>query len=120
MVIGINIISRKDAKTAKFALLRIFPLRLCVSYFCRRRKVTDQVQSYEKSAEEHRKIREKIQAGGIATKIRILANHDNCPVCRRVEGAYDFDDVPELPLEGCSHPMGCRCYYAPVLDRRGP
>lgn len=85
-----------------------------------RRIVPEQVQSLEKSAEEHRKVLEKIQSGGIATKVRILANHDSCPVCRRVEGAYDFDEVPELPLEGCSHPMGCRCYYAPVLDRRGP
>lgn len=85
-----------------------------------RRIVPEQLQSYEKSAEEHRKILEKIESGGIATKVRILANQDCCPVCRRVEGAYDFHEVPELPLEGCSHPLGCRCYYAPVLDRRGP
>lgn len=85
-----------------------------------RRIVPEQVQSLEKSAEEHRKVLEKIESGGIATKVRILANHDSCPVCRRLEGAYDFKEVPELPLEGCSHPMGCRCYYAPVLDRLGP
>jgi len=78
------------------------------------------IESLEKSAAVHREILEKIQDGGIATKVRILANHDCCPVCRSVEGAYDFDEVPELPLEGCSHPMGCRCHYAPVLDRRGP
>jgi hypothetical protein len=82
--------------------------------------VTDQVQSYEKTAEEHRQMLENIISGNIATKVRILASHDCCPVCRRAEGAYDFDDVPELPLEGCSHPMGCRCIYAPILDRRGP
>lgn len=82
--------------------------------------MTDQVQSFEKSAEDHRRMLEKIIKGGIATKVRILASHDSCPVCRRVEGAYSFDDVPELPIEGCSHPMGCRCFYAPVLDRLGP
>jgi hypothetical protein len=82
--------------------------------------VTDQVHPFEQTAETHRRMLEKIQSGGIATKVRVLANHDCCPVCRRVEGAYDFDDVPELPLEGCSHPLGCRCFYAPVLDRRGP
>ena len=82
--------------------------------------MTDQVQSYEKSAEEHRQALEKIQSGGIATKVRILVSNDCCPVCRRIEGAYSFEDVPELPIEGCSHPTGCRCYYAPVLDRRGP
>lgn len=82
--------------------------------------MTEKVSSFETKAEEHRQMLENIQSGGIATKVRILANHDSCPVCRSVEGAYAFDDVPELPLEGCSHPMGCRCFYAPILDRHGP
>lgn len=73
----------------------------------------------EREAAYHREALEKIR-GGLATKVRILANHDSCPVCTAVEGAYDFDDVPALPLEGCSHPHGCRCHYAPVLDRFGP
>jgi hypothetical protein len=85
-----------------------------------RRRTIEFKQMYEKPAEEHRQILERIVRGGIATKVRILANDDCCPICRSVEGAYEFDDVPELPLEGCSHRMGCRCYYAPVLDRRGP
>ncbi|MCA9938227.1 MAG: hypothetical protein KC418_06270 [Anaerolineales bacterium] len=68
---------------------------------------------------EHQEALKKIK-GGLATKIRILANHDCCPVCRQAQGAYEFDDVPELPVEGCSHPQGCRCTYAPVLDRFGP
>lgn len=85
-----------------------------------RRDLMEGIESLEKSTAVHREILEKIQQGGIATKVRILANQDSCPVCRSVEGAYAFEEVPELPLEGCSHPMGCRCYYAPVLDRRGP
>jgi hypothetical protein len=68
---------------------------------------------------EQRAALEKIR-GGLATKVRILANHDSCPVCRTAEGAYEFDEVPQLPMEGCSHPGGCRCHYAPVLDRFGP
>ncbi|MFZ0544193.1 MAG: hypothetical protein WAM60_02060 [Candidatus Promineifilaceae bacterium] len=82
--------------------------------------MTDQVHPFEHKAEEHRKMLEKIINGGIATKVRILVSDDSCPVCKRIEGAYDFDDVPELPIEGCSHPTGCRCFYAPILDRRGP
>jgi hypothetical protein len=74
----------------------------------------------EKKREEHAAALKRIRDGGIATKARILANHDSCPVCNAMEGAYEFDEVPELPLEGCSHPQGCRCYYAPVLDRFGP
>lgn len=74
----------------------------------------------ERPAAEHLAMLQRIRQGGVATKVRILANHDCCPVCRSFEGAYEFDDVPELPFEGCSHPMGCRCIYAPVLDRFGP
>lgn len=73
----------------------------------------------QKPAEEHRAMLEKIKSG-LATKVRILANHDCCPYCKALEGAYEFDEVPELPHEGCSHPSGCRCIYAPVLDRFGP
>jgi hypothetical protein len=68
---------------------------------------------------EQRTALEKIRSG-LATKVRILANRDSCPACRAVEGAYEFDDVPQLPVEGCSHPDGCRCSYAPVLDLFGP
>ncbi|RMH00368.1 MAG: hypothetical protein D6706_04020 [Chloroflexi bacterium] len=75
-------------------------------------------QLAEKRA-EHKKTLEKIK-NGLATRVRILSSRDCCPVCRAVSGAYDFDDVPELPIEGCSHPDGCRCTYAPVLDRFGP
>ncbi len=75
---------------------------------------------YERPAKEHKAALEKIRAGGVATKVRILANHDCCPLCRAYEGAYEFDDVPPLPHEGCSHPLGCRCHYEPVLDLRGP
>lgn len=62
---------------------------------------------------------EKIREG-LATKVRILTHRDSCPFCLAMEGVYDFDDVPELPHEECSHPDGCRCFYAPVLDYYGP
>lgn len=68
---------------------------------------------------EQKKALENIK-NGLATKVRILTNRDCCPVCEAMEGAYSFDDVPELPIEGCSHPHGCRCHYAPVLDQFGP
>ncbi len=62
---------------------------------------------------------ERIRAG-LATRVRILVAPNACPVCRAFEGAYDFDNVPELPLEGCSRPGGCNAVYAPVLDLYGP
>ena len=68
---------------------------------------------------EQKKALENIKHG-LATRVRIMANRDCCPTCRATEGAYAFDDVPELPIEGCSHPNGCRCFYEPVLDMFGP
>jgi hypothetical protein len=69
--------------------------------------------------EEQRVALEKIR-NGLATRVRILVAPDACPVCRAREGAYAFDDVPELPLEGCSRVGGCNAVYAPVLDLYGP
>lgn len=48
--------------------------------------------------------------------IRISVGHDCCPACQEAEGAYAKDQVPKLPIEGCSHALGCRCFYQPVLD----
>jgi len=69
--------------------------------------------------EEQRAALERIRKG-LATRVRILVAPDACPVCRAFEGAYEFDDVPELPLEGCSRVGGCNAVYAPVLDRFCP
>ena len=52
--------------------------------------------------------------------IRISVSDDACPACRQAEGAYAKDSVPELPIEGCSHERGCRCFYQPVLDEIYP
>lgn len=49
------------------------------------------------------------------TRIRVIVARDACPTCRRVEGDYAKDQVPELPVPGCSHANGCRCFYEPML-----
>ncbi len=68
---------------------------------------------------EQAKYLDQIRAG-LATKVRILVAGDCCPVCQHFEGVYALDDVPELPLEGCSRTGGCNAAYAPVLDHFGP
>ena len=73
-----------------------------------------------KKRKEHKEALKRIVDGGIATKVRILVAAHACPVCQSVEGAHEFDDVPELPVEGCSNIDGCNAFYAPVLDMRGP
>jgi hypothetical protein len=52
--------------------------------------------------------------------LRVAVNHDCCPACRQAEGAYAKEKAPKLPVEGCSHPLGCRCFYQPVLDELFP
>ena len=48
--------------------------------------------------------------------VRIAVMDDCCPACRQMEGAYAKDEIPQLPIQGCSHALGCRCYYQPVLE----
>lgn len=69
--------------------------------------------------EEYKAALEQIKSG-LATKVRIFAPADACPVCTMVEGVYDFDEVPDLPIEGCSCLNGPTAMYAPVLDQFGP
>lgn len=77
-------------------------------------EITDEMRRVEQKA-----ALERIR-NGLATRVRILVAPDACPVCRAFEGAYELDEVPELPLEGCSRPNVCNAVYAPVLDLYGP
>ncbi len=46
--------------------------------------------------------------------IRVVVADDACPACLAVAGTYAKDQVPVLPVEGCSHEQGCRCFYEPL------
>ncbi len=52
----------------------------------------------------------------------ILAAGSSCEHCKSMEEDYTFENVPTLPHDGCTHPMGCRCCYAPLtsLSERRP
>jgi hypothetical protein len=54
------------------------------------------------------------------TAVRISVAGDACPACQSLEGVYPKDKIPTLPAEGCSKGCGCRCFYAPILDRIYP
>lgn len=62
---------------------------------------------------------QRLRDEGRFTEVRILADRNCCPTCRARVAAYPIDAVPALPIEGCSHPVGCRCVYEPVLDLVG-
>ena len=58
----------------------------------------------------------KFQENPRVVNIRLIVAADACPVCAAHEGTYDKNNAPALPIEGCSHPNGCRCFYEPMLN----
>ena len=57
----------------------------------------------------------KFQENERVKNVRLIVGGDCCPVCAAHEGTYDKFDAPNIPIEGCSHPKGCRCFYEPLL-----
>ncbi len=60
-------------------------------------------------------VLKKFQANPRVKHVILSVHDDACPVCLEHQGAYQKDEVPHLPIEGCSHPEGCRCFYQPAL-----
>jgi len=58
----------------------------------------------------------KFQDNPRVKNIRLIVSADCCPACAAYEGTYDKFKAPTLPIEGCSHPNGCRCFYEPMLN----
>lgn len=69
---------------------------------------------------ENTLTRKKLIANPRVTAIRISVGKNACPICKLVEGVYSKDNLPLLPIEGCSGPNGCECSYAPILDEIFP
>ncbi|MBM3144664.1 MAG: hypothetical protein FJ010_06765 [Chloroflexi bacterium] len=63
---------------------------------------------------------EKLQKNPRVRDIRLVVSADCCPVCAAQEGTYAKDQVPAVPVQGCSHPQGCRCFYEPMLKELYP
>lgn len=57
----------------------------------------------------------KFQENPRVKNVRLITYADCCPVCASFEGTYEKEKAPSLPIEGCSHPNGCRCFYEPML-----
>ena len=57
----------------------------------------------------------KYQTNPRVKYVRIVVSDEACPACQAMEGAYPKDGAPPLPVEACSHPLGCRCFYLPFL-----
>lgn len=69
------------------------------------------LSEHSETAVTLRKLKDNPRVG----KIRIIPHGDCCPACRAAEGEWEKDNVPDLPVAGCSHPLGCRCFYEPEM-----
>ncbi len=58
---------------------------------------------------------ERLRDNPRVSKIRVIASGDCCPACLDAAAEYSKEEVPQLPVPGCSHPLGCRCFYEPFL-----
>ncbi|GAB4535150.1 MAG: hypothetical protein Fur0018_25340 [Anaerolineales bacterium] len=48
--------------------------------------------------------------------ITIVVPANACPACQQLAGTYAKAEVPPLPLDLCSHPLGCRATYQPMME----
>lgn len=62
----------------------------------------------------------KFQENPRVTAVNVINHGDACPACQAIQGTYPKDQVPSLPVEGCSHEGGCRCFYQPLLEEVFP
>lgn len=61
------------------------------------------------------KVLKKFQDNPRVKNVRLIVAGDCCPACSAYEGTYEKNEAPALPVEGCSHTNGCRCFYEPML-----
>ena len=59
---------------------------------------------------------ERYRSSGLEC-VEILAASDSCESCKKLAGKhYKLDEAPELPNPNCTHKMGCRCCFLPVVS----
>lgn len=82
-------------------------------------KVADRTaENWENSAAA--KALKELQANPRVKYIVVIAPDSACPACSKLVGTYPKDQAPHLPIEECSHPLGCRAFYLPYLDEIYP
>ncbi|MCJ7513709.1 MAG: hypothetical protein MUO23_12150 [Anaerolineales bacterium] len=64
--------------------------------------------------------RARLQANPRVYRIRLVVHEDACPACCIAEGELAKSEVPVVPIHGCSHGLGCRCFYEPALSEIFP
>ncbi len=82
-------------------------------------KLTDRSDELWESSEAAKSLA-RMKANPRVKYIVIVVPEDACPACQNLTGTYPKDQVPRLPVEQCSHPLGCRSFYLPFLDEIFP
>jgi len=82
-------------------------------------KLTDRTDDIWETSEAAKSL-ERMLANPRIKYIVVCVPEDACPACQNLTGTYPKDQVPRLPYEQCSHPLGCRSYYLPYLDEVFP
>ncbi len=82
-------------------------------------RLTDRSDELWESSEAYASL-QRMQANPRIKYIVVVVPEDACPACQNLTGTYPKDQVPRLPFEECSHPLGCRSYYLPYLDEIFP
>ena len=47
--------------------------------------------------------------------VEVYPASDSCEACKKIAGKYEITKAPSLPYEHCTHKMGCRCTFLPVV-----
>ena len=63
---------------------------------------------------------QRMQANPRVESLILSVAADACPACQKLQGSYAKEIAPALPVQGCSHANGCRCFYQPVLSEIYP
>ncbi len=82
-------------------------------------RLTDRSDDMWESSEAFASL-QRMRANPRIKYIVVVVPEDACPACQNLTGTYPKDEVPPLPLEECSHTLGCRSYYLPYLDEIFP
>jgi len=82
-------------------------------------KYTDRNEEVWENSEAAKSL-QRMRANPRIKYIVVCVPEDACPACQNLTGTYPKDQVPRLPYEQCSHPLGCRSYYIPYLDEIFP
>jgi hypothetical protein len=68
---------------------------------------------------DNQETRQRVKGGDHVRRLEIVGPNDEytCETCRPLLGKqYLVARVPDLPPQGCTSPLGCRCRYEPVLE----